>query len=57
MIICPPQPAAPHLAPPQANPASQPGTVGQRTEWVAEVEAYVAILRRQLEEMRDGEQG
>lgn len=57
MIICPAQSQATHSAPPQANPASQPGTVGQRTEWLAEVEAYVAILRRQLEEMRDGEQG
>lgn len=42
---------APHLAPPQANPASQPGTVGQRTEWAAEVEAYVERLRAQLDEI------
>lgn len=43
---------APHLAPPQANPATEPGTVGQRTEWVAEVEAHVTTLQRQLDEAR-----
>ena len=52
MIICPSQAPAHHLAPPQANPASEPGTVGQRTEWAAEVEAYVARLRAQLDEIR-----
>jgi len=39
------------LAPPQANPSHAPETVCQRTQWVDEVEAYVADLRARLDVM------
>ena len=39
------------LAPPQANPDDAPGSVGDRTQWADEVEAYVADLQARLDAM------
>jgi len=41
-----------HLAPPQANPACDAGTVCQPTnQWADEVEAYARALQDRLDEM------
>lgn len=39
------------LAPPQANPSPARGSVGDRTQWADEVEAYARDLQARLDEM------
>lgn len=39
------------LAPPQANPDDARGSVGDRTQWADEVEAYARDLQARLDEM------
>lgn len=40
-----------HLAPPQANPSPARGSVGDRTQWADEVEAYARELQARLDVM------
>ena len=50
-MFCPAPTTDAHLDPPQANPDDARGSVGDRTQWADEVEAYAANLQARLDAM------